>query len=109
MGLFYADSKTQVAIKTVNDPLDGSQRTALLCEMKILSNLELHLSLVNMMGSCTSDFAISGELWLLLEFCEHGTQPDYLYFYFFFIPVIIMYSQLFRANIFILFLVLQVT
>ena len=76
MGLFYADSRTQVAIKTVNDPLDGPQRTALLCEMKILSNLELHLNLVNMMGSCTSDFAVSGELYLLLEFCEHGTSQD---------------------------------
>ena len=56
----------------MNDPFDGAQRTALLCEMKILSNLELHLNLVNMMGSCTSDFANSGELWLLLEFCQYG-------------------------------------
>ena len=72
IGLFHPDSKTKVAVKTVNDPFDGAQRTALLCEMKILSNLELHLNLVNMMGSCTSDFANSGELWLLLEFCQYG-------------------------------------
>ena len=56
------------------DALDKSQRTALLCEIKILSNLELHLNLVNMMGSCTSDFVSSGELWLLLEYCEHGMK-----------------------------------
>ena len=54
------------------DPFDRSQRTALLSEIKILSNLELHLNLVNMMGSCTTDFVSSGELWLLLEYCEHG-------------------------------------
>ena len=71
-GLLHPSSTTKVAVKTVNDPFDGAQRTALLCEMKILSNLELHLNLVNMMGSCTSDFANSGELWLLLEFCQHG-------------------------------------
>ena len=78
-GLLHPSSKTKVAVKTVNDPFDGAQRTALLCEMKILSNLELHLNLVNMMGSCTSDFANSGELWLLLEFCQHGKlEPLYL-------------------------------
>ena len=92
MGLFYADSRTQVAIKTVNDPLDGPQRTALVCEMKILSNLELHLNLVNMMGSCISDFAVSGELWLLLEFCEHGTHQDYLKF---FLPSIFFHRCIF--------------
>ena len=76
MGLLHPSSNMKVAIKTVNDPLDGPQRTALLCEMKILSNLDLHLNLVNMMGSCTSDFAVSGELWLLLEFCQHGKKHD---------------------------------
>merc|ERR1719188_771020 len=78
IGLFHPDSKTKVAVKTVNDPFDGAQRTALLCEMKILSNLELHLNLVNMMGSCTSDFANSGELWLLLEFCQYGDMKTFL-------------------------------
>merc|ERR1719322_2060067 len=78
VGLFHPDSKTKVAVKTVNDPFDGAQRTALLCEMKILSNLELHLNLVNMMGSCTSDFANSGELWLLLEFCQYGDMKTFL-------------------------------
>ena len=71
-GLIYPNSKTKVAIKTTNDPLDTSQRLALLSEIKILSNLDLHLNLVNMMGSCTSDILSNGELWLLLEFCEHG-------------------------------------
>ena len=72
-GLIYPSSKTKVAVKTTNNPLDSSQQEALLSEIKILSNLDLHLNLVNMMGSCTSDIHLSGELWLLLEFCEHGT------------------------------------
>ena len=71
--MIYPNSKTKVAVKTVNDPFDTSQRLALLSEVKILSNLDLHLNLVNMMGSCTADITSSGELWLLLEFCEHGT------------------------------------
>jgi serine/threonine protein kinase len=70
-GLFYPGSVTKVAVKTVNDALDRSQLTALLCEVKILANLEHHLNLVNLMGSCTSELH-NGELWLLLEFCAHG-------------------------------------
>jgi serine/threonine protein kinase len=70
-GLFYPGSVTTVAVKTVNDALDRSQLTALLCEVKILANLEHHLNLVNLMGSCTSELH-NGELWLLLEFCGHG-------------------------------------
>ena len=75
--MIYPNSKTKVAVKTTNNPLDSSQQEALLSEIKILSNLDLHLNLVNMMGSCTSDIHLSGELWLLLEFCEHGMQFSY--------------------------------
>ena len=70
--LMYPNSKTPVAVKTVNDPLDGSQRTALLCEIKILSNLDMHLNLVNMLGSCTTEFVKTGDFFMLLEFCEKG-------------------------------------
>lgn len=76
-GLFYSGSKTRVAIKTVNDPLDRGQLTALLCEIKILANLELHLNLVNLMGSCTSHLH-QGDLWLLLEFCHQGDLKSFL-------------------------------
>ena len=72
--MIYPNSKTKVAVKTTSDALDNSQRVALESEIKILSNLDLHLNLVNMMGSCTTDFHLSGKLWLLLELCEHGTH-----------------------------------
>ena len=76
-GLLYPNSKDEVAVKTVNDPSDGAQRTALLCEIKILSNLDLHLNLVNMMGCCTTEFVQTGELFMLLEFCEKGNALIY--------------------------------
>ena len=44
VGLFHPDSNTKVAVKTVNDPFDGAQRTAILCEMKILSNSSVTIS-----------------------------------------------------------------
>jgi serine/threonine protein kinase len=47
------------------------QLAALLCEVKILANLDHHLNLVNLMGACTSELH-NGELLLLLEFCSHG-------------------------------------
>ena len=74
IGLVYPNSKTDVAIKTVNDPLDSKQRTALFCEMKILSNLEIHINLVNMLGSCTTEFIRTGEVFMLIEYCEKGNK-----------------------------------
>ena len=72
MGLTDANSKTKVAVKTAKYDFDSSQRLTLLCEIKILSSLDLHLNLVNMVASCTSCLISSGKLWILLEFCEHG-------------------------------------
>ena len=72
IGLFYPNSKTTVAIKTVNDTSSKSEVDSLLCEIKILSNLSLHLNLVNMMGACTTSPGMNKEIWLLLDFCEAG-------------------------------------
>ena len=76
-GIFYPGSETKVAIKTVNDPLDRTQFVSLMCEIKILGNLELNLNLVNLLGSCTSN-SHNGELFMLLEFCPHGNLKDFL-------------------------------
>ena len=72
IGLVHPNSKTDIAIKTANDPLDSKQRTALFCEMKILSNLEIHINLVNMLGSCTTEFIETGEVFMLIEYCQQG-------------------------------------
>ncbi len=67
----------QVAIKTVNNELDMAQLTSLFCEMKILTNLDLHLNLVSLLGSCTGQMD-EGRLWLLLEYCPHGDLKSFL-------------------------------
>ena len=77
-GLSYPNSKTCVAIKTTNDPSKEDEIRSLLAEAKILSNLDVHLNLVNLLGFCTSKFAYSGELWLLLEYCNEGDLKSYL-------------------------------
>ena len=77
IGLVHPDSKTDIAIKTANDPLDSKQRTALFCEMKILSNLEIHINLVNMLGSCTTEFIKSGEVFMIIEYCEQGKTKSH--------------------------------
>ena len=77
-GLFYPNSKTFVAIKTTNNGAKQDQVMSLVCEAKILSNLDFHLNLVNLLGSCTSNFAESGNLWLLLEYCNKGNLKSFL-------------------------------
>lgn len=76
--LFYANSTTPVAIKTVNDPSDTDSVRSLLCEIKIMSQIELNLNLVNMVAVCTSQFVRTGEIWLLMEFCQLGDMKSYL-------------------------------
>ncbi len=77
-GLLHAGSKTIVAVKTVNDSLEVTQLATLLCEMKILANLDLHVNLVNLLGSCTAQMD-EGRLWLLLEYCPHGDLKSFLF------------------------------
>ena len=77
-GLVYPSSKTTVAIKTINDKSNKASINCLLCEIKILSNLELHCNLVNMLGACTSTAEYSGEIFVLLEFCTKGDLQSFL-------------------------------
>merc|ERR1712061_108715 len=51
---------------------------SLVCEAKILGNLDFHLNLVNLLGFCTSDIADTGNLWLLLEYCNEGNLKSFL-------------------------------
>ena len=64
-GLFHPGHTMKVAVKTVNNELDVTQLHALMCEIKVLDKLDMHLNLVNMVGACTTQFR-SGQLWLLL-------------------------------------------
>ena len=69
---------TRVAIKTLTNSMDDEALFSLVCEMKILSNLESHSNIVNLIGCCTSEYAKNGNLWLLLEFCEKGDMKTFL-------------------------------
>ena len=73
----HPGQKNKVAIKSVNNPLDPAQIYSLICEIKILDQLEKRLDLVNMIGACTTQFRI-GEIWLLLEYCSHGDMKSFL-------------------------------
>ena len=77
-GLFYPDSKTDVAIKTIHDTSDPHEIKNFTAEIKILSNIDLHCNLVNMLGSHTTKIKETGEMWLLLEFCEWGDLKNVL-------------------------------
>ena len=75
--LIHPGQMHKVAIKSVNNPLDPSQIYSLICEIKILDQLEKRLDLVNMVGACTTQFK-SGKIWLLLEYCPHGDMKTFL-------------------------------
>ena len=77
-GLFYPKSKTTVAIKTVTSTSNEGDIKTLIGEMKVMSYLEQHCNLVNMLGTCTSDSEENGSIWLFLEFCEKGDMKKFL-------------------------------
>ena len=76
--LFYPNSTTAVAIKTVTEAGDLDAVRSILCEIKIMSQIELNLNLVSMVACCTSQFIRTGEIWLLMEYCQLGDMKSYL-------------------------------
>ena len=77
-GLYYPNSKTVAAVKTVNAAASDNDLMDLLQEIKIMSYVQPHLNLVSMIGSCKCDLETSGDLWLLIEFCQHGDLKNFL-------------------------------
>ena len=80
-GLYKANDKIPIAIKTVTSfdtNLELMAIEAFIGEIKIMSIVDPHLNLVNMIGSCTSDFSETNQLWLLIEYCHYGDLKNYL-------------------------------
>jgi serine/threonine protein kinase len=77
-GLFYPGSKTPVAMKTIRDVTNHNDTDCFVVEMKILSNLEYHCNLVNMVGTYTTKIRETGEVWMLLEYCELGDLKNFI-------------------------------
>merc|ERR1712051_517927 len=75
--LVHPEQRIKVAIKMVNNPLDSTQLSVLMSEIKILDKLEVHLNLVNMIGACTTQFE-NGKLWLVLEYCPQSDMKRFL-------------------------------
>ena len=73
-----SSGKTKVAIKTVSQQSNQDQFSALISEIKILSNLNPHINLVNMLGCCTSKLATDGKVWLFIEYCNESDIKTYL-------------------------------
>ena len=72
------NEKTKVAIKTVSHHANEDQFWTLISEIKILSHLDAHLNLVNMLGCCSSKLASEGKVWVFLEFCNKSDIKTYL-------------------------------
>ena len=77
-GLFYPESRTTVAIKSIRDPYNKSDVDSFVAEMKILSNLDLHCNLVNMIASHSSRAKQMQNMWLLLDYCQEGDLKSFL-------------------------------
>ena len=77
-GLYQPNDKFDIAIKTINDSTNEEMVEPFMEEIKIMSYIDPHLNLVNMIGSCTSEYENTGNLWLLVEFCNHGDLRKYL-------------------------------
>ena len=72
------NSKIPVAIKSIKG-LSGTQEIEnFLYEIKIMGYINPHFNLVNMAGFCKSDLETSGDLWLLIEFCDQGDLQSYV-------------------------------
>ena len=78
-GLYDDDSVTTVAIKSITEnKLDESELENMISEIQIMSNTPPHMNIVSMIASCSSQFFEHGDLWLLLEFCQHGDLKQFL-------------------------------
>ena len=78
IGLTSAMSHTTVAIKSIQETGNSNDLRDLLNEIKLMSHISPHLNLVSMIGACTSELQENGELWLIIEYCEHGELKTFL-------------------------------
>ncbi|XP_041438591.1 receptor-type tyrosine-protein kinase FLT3 isoform X2 [Xenopus laevis] len=64
----------QVAVKMLKENADGSEKDALMSELKMMTQIGHHQNIVNMMGACTT----AGPIYLIFEYCLHGDLLNYL-------------------------------
>ena len=67
-----------VAIKSIVGFATEKEITDFLTEINIMSQLNPNLNLVSMVGCCTTELEKENQLWLIIEYCEHGDLKSYL-------------------------------
>ena len=67
-----------VAIKTIYNPINKESIVTFLDEIQIMSRLDPHPNLVNMLATHASSFAENREIYLILEYCNHGDLKKFL-------------------------------
>ena len=67
-----------VAIKTIDSSaMNAGAFRSLLSELKIMSCLGKHEQVMQLVGAITSNIK-QGEVYLILEYCAHGSAIDYI-------------------------------
>jgi len=69
--------KTTVAVKTLRNNPERIEVENLISELKIMIHLGSHDNIVNVIGACTKRLP-DQELYVLVEYCEHGNILDVL-------------------------------
>ena len=78
-GIYDDNASTTVAIKSIDaDKLEETQIDNMISEIKVMSNIPPHINISSMLASCSSQFLEHGDLWLILEFCQHGDLKNFL-------------------------------
>ena len=75
-----ADSidETEVVVKSFPTSSDSAQKTMLLNEIELLSNLQHHFNVVRMLGAYTTNLITKEKVWLILEYCQGGDLKQLL-------------------------------
>ncbi|XP_069615128.1 receptor-type tyrosine-protein kinase FLT3 isoform X1 [Ranitomeya imitator] len=73
-GISKSGVSRQVAVKMLKENPDASEKDALMSELKMMTQIEHHDNIVNLLGACT----LSGPIYLIFEYCPHGDLLNYL-------------------------------
>ncbi|XP_076044158.1 vascular endothelial growth factor receptor 1-like isoform X2 [Oratosquilla oratoria] len=76
--LIPGQSKTTVAVKMMKCRGDKEQLKALRSELKIMIHIGRHINIVNLLGACSKNMAVKGELLLVVEYCKYGCLLSYM-------------------------------
>lgn len=67
----------KVAVKMLKSSATAAQFKALVSELKIMSHIEQHINIVNLVAACTTRLS-SAELFVIVEYCDLGNLKDFL-------------------------------